>query len=417
MRGDDDRPVEREEREDRDAEQEEVRERAGGLEAPGQRHTRRLRLRVEVLEVATAAIAYVSADLILRTSRKLMSEISDDDQEQAPGDRRRVAELELRAAERLLVQVHRDRLVLACRAAHRPVLDRLEEVGLGEELEPADRRDDDREDDRRPDHRHGDVPELLPAPRAVDRGRLVQVVRDRLHRGEVEQRVVARPAPRDHHRERDPGREASGLPVDRADPDPAEQVVEQPVVAREQLREDQGDGDERGHLREQDAHPEERPPAEPGVESDGRGRARAGAGGRWRAPRSRACSRPRSRSTSRGGARCSCRARRSASSGRAGSGRSATSTPCSRAGTARRRRRRRRTSRRRGRARRPRRGGAACGGPHRPCALSAPARLPRSPSSPSVECVHPRRRRRRRGSSRRPARPGAARRWIPSRCS
>ena len=75
-----------------------------------------------------------------------------------------------------------------------------------------------------------------------------------------------RPAPGDHHRERDPGREAPRLPVDRADPDPAEQVVEQPVVAREELREDQRDGDERRHLREQDAHAEERPPAELGVE-------------------------------------------------------------------------------------------------------------------------------------------------------
>src|ERR1043166_2911336 len=77
-----------------------------------------------------------------------------DQQEQGPADRRRVAELELLAREGLLVQVHDDRLVLARRAAGCALLERLEEVRLREELEPADRRDDDGEDDRVPQLRN-----------------------------------------------------------------------------------------------------------------------------------------------------------------------------------------------------------------------------------------------------------------------
>src|SRR5262245_57894386 len=88
-----------------------------------------------------------------------------DQQEEAPRDRGGVPELELAAAEGLLVEVHRDRLVLAVGAAGPSLLQRLEEKRLREELEPADRRDDDREDDRGAQRRDGDVGELLPAAR------------------------------------------------------------------------------------------------------------------------------------------------------------------------------------------------------------------------------------------------------------
>ncbi len=47
-------------------------------------------------------------------------------------------------------------------------------------------------------------PELTPRPGAVDGGRLVDVLRDGLHGRQVEQRVVADPLPVDHRGDRDP---------------------------------------------------------------------------------------------------------------------------------------------------------------------------------------------------------------------
>src|ERR687885_216255 len=50
-----------------------------------------------------------------------------------------------------------------------------------------------------------------------------------------------------------------GLPVDVVDPELPQDVVNEAVVAREELREDQRDRDERRDLRQDHAHPEDRP--------------------------------------------------------------------------------------------------------------------------------------------------------------
>src|SRR3954454_12438782 len=60
-----------------------------------------------------------------------------DEQDEAPGDRGCVAELELRRAEELLVQVQDDRLVLPGRPTRAAAGTRLEEVRLRDKLQPA----------------------------------------------------------------------------------------------------------------------------------------------------------------------------------------------------------------------------------------------------------------------------------------
>ena len=125
------------------------------------------------------------------------------------------------------------------------------------------------EDDRGPEHRHGDVPELPGRRGAVDLCRLVEVARHRLQGGQEDQRVVAGPAPVDHRRDREPRRPAVLLPGDRVDADVAEQPVDQPEVAREQQREDDPDRGDRGDVGQQDAHPPQRPGAQPLVEQLG----------------------------------------------------------------------------------------------------------------------------------------------------
>src|SRR5215207_4343723 len=151
----------------------------------------------------------------------------DDDQEQHPRDGGRVPGVEEREA--LLVQVHGERLELAVATARagREAVGGVEQERLGEELETADGRDDRREDHGRPDHRDRDAPERAPRRRAVHARRLVDVGRDRLHRGQVDQRVVPGPPPRDDHADRDVRGPAVCLPVDRpvrplADADEAE---------------------------------------------------------------------------------------------------------------------------------------------------------------------------------------------------
>ena len=93
------------------------------------------------------------------------------------------------------------------------------------------------------------LPELPDRRGAVDRGRLVEVLRDRLQRGQEDQRVVAGPAPVDHRRDREPRRPAVLLPVDRVDADEAEQPVDQAEVPGEQQREDDADRGDRGDVR------------------------------------------------------------------------------------------------------------------------------------------------------------------------
>jgi hypothetical protein len=71
---------------------------------------------------------------------------------------------------------------------------------LLEQLEVADRRDDRHEQDRRAEQRHGHVAEGLPAPGAIDRGRLVELARDRLQ--PAMNTTIAKPeVPPDGHRD------------------------------------------------------------------------------------------------------------------------------------------------------------------------------------------------------------------------
>src|SRR5690606_21943485 len=108
-----------------------------------------------------------------------------------------VAELVL--DERLLVEVEHHRQPLVVRAAGVPD----EDLRLREKLEPADRRGDEGEEDYRAQQGHGDVLEEIPLRGAVDLRGLVEVVRDRLQAGEVDDGVVAGPAPDNHRRDRD----------------------------------------------------------------------------------------------------------------------------------------------------------------------------------------------------------------------
>src|SRR4051812_13720855 len=87
-----------------------------------------------------------------------------DHDEERDADGRAVAEVE--PAEALLVQEESEGLALPGRPA-RESAHRVQQQRLGEGLQPADRRRDDGEHDDRPQRGDGDVPELLPAARAV----------------------------------------------------------------------------------------------------------------------------------------------------------------------------------------------------------------------------------------------------------
>ena len=70
-----------------------------------------------------------------------------------------------------------------------------DDVRLVEQLQAADHRQRRDEEVARLEQREGDLPERSPLPGAVDRGRLVDVGRDRLERGEVEEHERPRRRP------------------------------------------------------------------------------------------------------------------------------------------------------------------------------------------------------------------------------
>ena len=164
-----------------------------------------------------------------------------------PGHGRGVAEVEL--DERVLPDVHGHGLGLAQRAALVVGRAGVEQQRLGEQLEPADGGDDDREQDRRAQQRDGDPAELLPRAGAVQRGRLVQVPRDGLHGRQVDQRVVAGPAPVTISAIGDHDDHVAACHSIGSHADAAEHPVDDPEVAAEQLAEHDRDRGDRGRHR------------------------------------------------------------------------------------------------------------------------------------------------------------------------
>ena len=182
-------------------------------------------------------------------------------------------------------------------------------------------------------------------------GGLVELVRDRLHRRQVDQRVVARPAPgRPSSRARTTTR-ASRLPVDRCRCRSRQHVVDEAVAVVEELREDQRDGDERGDLRQEQAHPEEGAHPQLAVQEVGEHEREQELRHRREHPDpERVLDRvPEVRVVAE--RRVVREADELRSTGRAGCGRAARPTPCRAAGRRRRPRRAGRTARRRGTAR------------------------------------------------------------------
>ena len=102
---------------------------------------------------------------------------------------------------------------------------------------------------------------------AVDRGGLVVVARDGLHRGEEDEGVVAGPAEVDHRRDRDVAGEGVGVPRIGSRPMLPEDGVDEAVLVAEQVAEDQGDRDGGHDVGQQHAHPPE------GLGAEVRGRA------------------------------------------------------------------------------------------------------------------------------------------------
>ena len=101
---------------------------------------------------------------------------------------------------------------------------------------------------------HGDREELADARGTVEDGCLVEVLRDGLHRGEQDQRVVAGPAEVDHRRDRDVAGQDLRVPADRVDADVAEHGVDEAGLVGEQLAEDEADRDGRDDVGQQHAH-------------------------------------------------------------------------------------------------------------------------------------------------------------------
>ena len=134
--------------------------------------------------------------------------------------------------------------------------------------ERVDHRIDQHEQRRRHQQRQRDAAEEGPARRAFKGGAFLQVRRHRLEGGEVEDHEKPRLLP---HRDHD-HRSQRGLPV--AEPvvppaaEPAEDVVEQPVIRREEEQPDIGDRDHRQHRRREIRHAHQSPPRNGSVDGE-----------------------------------------------------------------------------------------------------------------------------------------------------
>src|SRR4028119_1753963 len=116
------------------------------------------------------------------------------------------------------------------------------------------------------DARPGPGGARVPAAGACGRRGLVEVVGDGLHGGQVDQRVVAGPAPGHDDRDGDLAAQGAGLPVDAVQADALQDGVDQAVVVAEELSEDQRGRGDAGGVGHEHRDPEEGAAPEPVVE-------------------------------------------------------------------------------------------------------------------------------------------------------
>ena len=143
--------------------------------------------------------------------------------------------------------------------------------GFIEELERAVGGHDRRHQNDRAQQRNGDAHELLIGVRAVDARCLIDRIVDALHGGEVEDHVVARPAPDEADDDDRLGVDRVVQPVDRlGNQAELEQHVVDHAVVGEQRAEDHRIGDQTRRARQEDAGSEQAAELEIPVVEQGR---------------------------------------------------------------------------------------------------------------------------------------------------
>jgi hypothetical protein len=185
-----------------------------------------------------------------RRSQQAHLDRGEDAQDHGETDRRggRVTEVEVR--ERLLIDEVVDDPGGRDRAAARGDGDGVED------LERADQGDHQYQRQDRPQQWQGDAAEHPPFAGSVDRGALVQVLRDLQHPGVQQQRGVAGVGPRVDGRDgrHRPGR--VGEEADRSQAERREQVVDEAEVGVQQPHPQQADGDVGDQPGQQQRRPE-----------------------------------------------------------------------------------------------------------------------------------------------------------------
>ena len=180
---------------------------------------------------------------------------------------------------------------------------------LVEHLEAVDQADHDHEEQRRREQRDRDAAQPLPRAGAVDGGRLVEALGDRLQPGEQDDHDEAEVLPR---RGEDDRRHRPGLrrpPADPRDADLGERPVDDAVVGVEQPLPQQRHHDPARDDREEVHRAEERHAAEGAVHEQGQSRGRRSSPAAGSRRGSRACSAAPGGSPRRSTARGSCRGR------------------------------------------------------------------------------------------------------------
>src|SRR5581483_9012362 len=183
----------------------------------------------------------------------------EDHQEEHPRHRRGGAEAE-EVLEDGLVQV------LDHRAGHVAGTAVRQHEHLAEDLERPDDVDHDDEQDDGAQERQRDRPEGAPRSRAVDRSRLVQVLRDVLKRGKVNDEVVPGYPPGRGDDDRDHRRGRVAEPGGRRRAELLQVVIEGTHQRVEQPEPGQADGDDREGKREEEGAAQERAERDAAVE-------------------------------------------------------------------------------------------------------------------------------------------------------
>ena len=122
----------------------------------------------------------------------------DGDDDQREDDGHGGGEVGLVGGDRGVVDVDRRGVI----ERHGALLEVAEDLRLGEQLQRADRVEEDQHDDGRPDHRQLDPQDDLPQRRVVEDRRLDHVARHRFERGVQDHHVVAGPLPDHDHDDR-----------------------------------------------------------------------------------------------------------------------------------------------------------------------------------------------------------------------